>query len=89
MTPEVCPNCGAEVPRNAKACPECGSDDQTGWSEAADASGLDLPDDEFDYAKYVEKEFGDNKPVPHGIAWWWWVAGILTVGAFVWLLVAR
>ena len=23
--PDVCPNCGAEVPRNAKACPECGA----------------------------------------------------------------
>jgi hypothetical protein len=30
-----CPNCGAAVPVNAKACPECGSDAETGWSEAA------------------------------------------------------
>ena len=26
MPPEICPACGAQVPRNAKACPECGSD---------------------------------------------------------------
>src|ERR1041384_1119375 len=37
MTPEICPNCGAEVPRQAKACPECGSDEKTGWSEEAHA----------------------------------------------------
>ena len=38
-SPEVCPNCGADVPRNAKSCPECGSDESTGWSdETHDAS---------------------------------------------------
>ncbi|WP_156815625.1 zinc ribbon domain-containing protein [Pseudanabaena sp. PCC 6802] len=30
-----CPICGADVPIKARACPECGSDEQTGWSEAA------------------------------------------------------
>ena len=28
----ICPNCDAELPPNAKACKECGSDDRTGWS---------------------------------------------------------
>ena len=28
-TPEICPNCGAEVPPRAKACPECGFDAST------------------------------------------------------------
>ena len=23
--PETCPNCGADVPRGALACPECGA----------------------------------------------------------------
>ena len=44
MNPEVCPNCGAAVPRKAKACPGCGADETTGWSEAAYADNLDLPD---------------------------------------------
>ena len=43
MARDVCPNCGAEVPRNSKACPGCGSDEKTGWSETAYASGLGLP----------------------------------------------
>ena len=40
MTPENCPNCGADVPARAKACPACGADEQTGWSEQAYAGGL-------------------------------------------------
>ncbi len=38
-----CPNCGAEVPIKAKSCPDCGSDDNTGWSEDTMYDGLDLP----------------------------------------------
>ncbi len=38
-----CPNCGAEVPIKAKSCPDCGSDEKTGWSEDTMYDGLDLP----------------------------------------------
>lgn len=34
-TPSICPNCGEAVPPRAAACPECGSDESTGWSPAA------------------------------------------------------
>ena len=59
MPPETCPNCGAEVPPKARDCPECGADEQTGWSEAARTDGLDLPDQNFDYGDFVKHEFGD------------------------------
>ena len=87
MPPEICPNCGAEVPGNAKACPECGSDEQTGWSEEAHADGLGLPDEEFDYGDFVKREFGTKNPVPRGIHWLWWVMAVLVVAAllFLWL----
>jgi len=39
----VCPVCGQEVRADALACPQCGSDDETGWSEAAEYDDLDLP----------------------------------------------
>jgi uncharacterized membrane protein YvbJ len=42
----TCPHCGASVPPDATACPECGSDSQTGWSEQADYDDLLLYDDE-------------------------------------------
>ncbi len=40
----VCPNCGAKVSPKAKACPECGSDENTGWSEDTMYDALDLPE---------------------------------------------
>lgn len=30
-----CPHCEADVPRGATVCPACGSDKETGWSDAA------------------------------------------------------
>ena len=77
-TPEVCPNCGAEVPPNAKSCPECGSSEETGWSKTAATSGLGLPDDEFDYDEFVDREFGGGKQ-KHGAAWFWCVISVLLV----------
>ena len=59
----VCPACGALVDRGAEVCPECGSDDRTGWSEDADTWSPDTPtayDDEFDYDMFVRREFGEG-----------------------------
>ena len=68
--PETCPNCGADVPRNAKACPECGSDESTGWSDEAHTQFLDLPEEEFNYDEFVQREFGKPKPSRRQILWW-------------------
>ncbi len=79
--PENCPNCGAAVARNAKACPECGSDEKTGWAEEAQAQALDLPDEEFNYEEFVEKEFGRPKKSKKQIFWW-----LVAVGLLIWFL---
>jgi hypothetical protein len=82
--PEICPVCGEDVPRNAKACPECGADEQSGWKEDAleiDAVGGDA--DEFDYDRFVQEEFGGKVSKP-AIGWFWWaVAAVL----LIWILV--
>jgi hypothetical protein len=44
----ICPHCGAEVPARALACPECGSDEETGWSENAAFGDLFPYDDEME-----------------------------------------
>jgi hypothetical protein len=85
--PEVCPNCGAEVPRHARACPECGADEKTGWSEAARYDGLDLPDENFDHQDFVDREFGGKQPVPRGMHWLWWLVGVIVLAGFIWLAV--
>lgn len=76
--PETCPNCGADVPRRAKACPGCGSDESTGWSEHASSQSLGLPDDEFDYEEFTQREFGKPKPSPRK-TFWWVVAVVLLI----------
>lgn len=83
MPPETCPNCDAIVPRGAKACPECGSDENTGWSESAYASNLGLPDDNFDYNEFVKEEFNSGLARPRGIHWIWWVSAVLLTVAFL------
>jgi hypothetical protein len=79
VTPEICPNCGAEVPPKARACPECGADEETGWSERAAAQRLGLPEDEFDYDEFVKEEFGKKKRGPSRpqIGWFWWVVAVV------------
>ncbi len=79
MPPEICPNCGADVPRHAKACPECGADETTGCSEKAYVDNLGLPDDEFDYGNFVKEEFGAGSAKPHGVGWFWWVVALLVI----------
>lgn len=76
MPPEVCPNCGAVVPRNAKTCPECGADEETGWSDSAQSANLGISDDKFDYDEFVKEEFG-HTPKPRGIHWLWWLTALV------------
>ena len=83
MPPELCPVCGTDVPPNAKCCPECGADEETGWSERARAQQLGLPDDEFDYDEFIKEEFGEEAKAPQlrprGIKWLWWVVAIILI----------
>ncbi|MDX1933181.1 MAG: zinc ribbon domain-containing protein [Capsulimonadales bacterium] len=79
-TPEpeyfACPNCGGEVRRGAPACPHCGSDEETGWSEAAEYVHL-LPerDDPSAPAPSVMRTIG--LPVGAGLLVF---ASLLTIG---------
>lgn len=84
MPPEICPACGAEVPPDALACPECGSDETTGWSrDSAVYDGLDLPGGEFDKEEFARHEAGESRPV----ALWLKVVIALIVAALIFLSV--
>jgi hypothetical protein len=85
MRPDVCPNCGELVPDNAKACPGCGSCEETGWSDDARADQLGIPSESFDYDEYVKREFeGENPKRKFGALWT--VTAIVLLGAFAWFL---
>ena len=77
--PEVCPVCGEDVPRGSLACPECGADHNSGWREdAGNYDALDLNDDEFDYERFVQDEFGSSLK-PAGIKTIWWITALLVL----------
>ena len=54
-----CPVCGTEVSDAAPSCPECGSDERTGWSENTRYDGLDLPSEAYGEAPL--KSHGRNR----------------------------
>jgi len=85
----ICPNCGAEVPAGAKACPECGSDEKTGWSENTiyDGTGIEDPE-EFDYKGWKRRELG-GMPRKSGTGWMWWLVAVLLFVFLLWLFVLR
>jgi len=71
----VCAHCGAMVSADANACPECGSDENTGWSEDADKWTADIPTgyaqyDEFDYESFINREFPRERNRVLGIPIW-------------------
>lgn len=78
--PFECPVCGASVPPNAKACPECGADERSGWNEEDTRyDGLDLPEEAYGDGQTGKKKGGRGSAVK-------WFAGILAL-LLVWLLV--
>jgi hypothetical protein len=92
MAPDdfICPTCGAEVPGNSPACPECGADEKTGWSPNTIYDGTDIEDpDEFDHDDWKRREVAWRGPRRTKKQWFWWVIGLLILGALLWLFVAR
>ena len=86
MALETCPNCGADVPPRARACPECGACEETGWSEEAASSSLGIPEEGFNYKEFVQREFGPKKALPHGVKWYWSGVSVVIIGVLLWLV---
>lgn len=82
----ICPGCGTELRIGTYGCPECspipkrkrlGETARKSWEQSHHYDSLDLPDDDFDYNGFLEREFSK---VPHkkvGIRWYWWVTALL------------
>ncbi len=83
----ACPICGEVVPAKAKACPNCGSCDKTGWSEAARGpDGLDLPEDPLERAKIERKvRFWKLYAKTFMTVFWTLFAIVILIMAWSWL----
>lgn len=89
MAPEICPNCDTEVPAGARACPECGADENTGWSQSAQCDRLGIPDadEKFNYGDFVKNEFGRGATGQTRLRTVWVITAILLLAALLrWLL---
>jgi hypothetical protein len=75
----ACPNCGEHLPPNAKVCRECGSDENTGWSEDTYLDGISLPFEDDDYEEIRVKEFSDSGSGKIRIDWKMIVGSIIVV----------
>lgn len=73
--PAECANCGATIPRQARACPECGADERTGWRETSMYDDLDLPESAWTDEAAVRPPPKNTRV--NGIAWYWWCVGAL------------
>ena len=81
---EFCPACGTEFKAGRLACPECGSDANTGWKSQAeiDYQSVEVPDSypaDLDYALH------GRRSMPR----WMFVAAILALVGFVALVFLR
>jgi hypothetical protein len=63
------------VPIKAKSCPDCGSDEKTGWSEDTIYDGLDLP--------VLEESDTQTKTSMFQSKFMYYIVAILTIVAFV------
>jgi len=73
--PDECAQCGVEIPRQARACPECGADERTGWREMSVYDGLDLPPESFEEGSEKPAR-RDRERAVNGLAWYWWVVAV-------------
>ena len=75
--PDECAQCGAAIPARAKACPECGADERTGWRQADPYDGLNLPGEAFEDESRDKNQ--DTAPAArvNGVPWYWWTVGVI------------
>ena len=81
----VCPGCKPSKPKRKKKR-RVAVAPRKSWEQDESMDGVDLPDEDFDYDEFVEREFGTKPHRRTGIKWYWWVTGVVVLGWFAWLV---
>jgi hypothetical protein len=94
----ICPACGAEVRVGSKGCPKCASqratkkwgatEERKSWEQDDVYDDLDLPDDQFDYDKFIQEEFERTAPRKTAVEWLWWLVALILLMILVGIVVA-
>lgn len=91
----LCPGCGGEVPIGPAGCPRCPPPkprkpkrqaEKRSWEQDKCYDDLDLPDEDFDYDEFVEREFGRKPHRQIGVPFHWWAIGLGLI--LLWTIVA-
>ena len=80
--PDECAHCGTAIPRDARACPECGADERTGWREQSIYDGLNLPGE--DGHRERPAAYDPARRRVNGLKWYWSVVAALLL--IIWVL---
>ena len=80
--PDECANCGASLRRDARACPECGADERSGWRAESIYDGIDLPEGAYAEDGEAKPDAGKAPRRVNGVAWYWWCVGLAVVVLF-------
>ena len=88
--PETCPVCGEDVPRTARACPECGADERSGWKEdAAIYDALDLPNDDEEREAVDGLRVSERKRRSTLKLFWQAIAALVFLALLIFILLNR
>jgi hypothetical protein len=75
----LCPFCGSDV-RVGIPCLGCAKKTKKrSWEQPPSQDGLDLPDDDFDYDDFIQREFGKLPHRRFHLPWYWWALGVCLI----------
>ena len=66
--PRLAPTAAPKSPPRPRLALNAGRMSKPAGRKKRGASGLDLPDENFDYDDFVKREFGGKSPVPRGVS---------------------
>ncbi|MEO1835147.1 MAG: hypothetical protein ABGZ49_06590 [Akkermansiaceae bacterium] len=85
----LCPTCGSEV-KVGSSCSGCvakrkkqvrvGPKKRKHWEQDVIYDGISIPEDEFEYEEFIEREFSNKPHRAIGIEWYWWMTAVLLAG---------